>query len=76
MKAFIKNYWELTSADLKGLRKNLVNHQAIQAMMAQFNITATVAVDETLAAWQQGEITPLHDNRGNILGFRPVRGDA
>ena len=72
MKAFIKNYWELTSADLKGLRKNLQNHQAIQAMMANFNITATVAVDETLAAWQQGEITPLHDNRGNILGFRPT----
>ncbi|MCC6914037.1 MAG: hypothetical protein IT566_10080 [Rhodospirillaceae bacterium] len=41
-------------------------------MMAQHGISATVAVDETLAAWQQGEITPLHDNRGNILGFRPV----
>lgn len=70
MRPFLKNYYELTSADLKGLRKNLAKHPAILAMMKAHDITATVAIDETLVAWQQGEIVPVHDNIGNIAGFR------
>lgn len=69
MNPFTTNYFDLTPTDIADLSEQLLEHPVIVAQAEANSITPATCISEALAMWRSGELKPVHDNEGRIVGF-------
>lgn len=69
MQPFTKNYFDMSATDVVDLTASLEHHPVVVAQAKANDITPAKAISEALAMWRAGEIHPVHDNEGMIVGF-------
>ena len=72
MRAFIKNYFDVSPSEKAKLRNQLVSHPVVQAQARENKISPIRCVTEAFDLWAQGKLVPVHDDKGKIIGFRPT----
>lgn len=70
MKLYARNYFDLSPTDIADLSERLSLHPVVRAQAVQNKITVGKAISEAFEMWRKGEIKPVFDPVGIIIGFQ------
>lgn len=72
MRAFITKFSDLSPSEAAELRSRLAGHPVVQRDAKDSGRTPAECVDYAFHCWRGGALIPMHDDKGTIIGFRPI----